>query len=849
MKNRKKLMLIAGFYLISFIVTFMLANHILNYDRIHPSKYQGDTSLIKLYVKSSGIRFNEMIGYAEEMDAAYLRTSLTPVSDSKNVTIQLEEPASGARQIYYALMDESNAKEIESGECPDIERVEGERQTQINFSSELQQGKEYCLNLTVLDDSGETYYYYTRVVYGTNFQMYDKIQFIMDFHNATFQKSATASIAEHLAYSSDASSNDFRTVSIYTDSDTVTWGDLDPEVVSDVDITILNLNSETAEIQLFYEIQARDDLGNDYNYSVTEFYDVASTGSTVSLIGYSRKMDEKLDDQSFYFNNSNLRLGIVDKDKTDVQVYGKEEPEEEENTSETGQPKQEEEYNTYISFVADGGLWVYNTRDNVLTKAFGFERKSQVSHRDQSYLNHGIKVLRTEENGDLYFAVYGYMYNGDGEGRFGIEVNKYNRADGTYSEILFIPYDKNFALLEQSIEKMAFVDEENRMYLYLEGNIYCFDLMMKKFELVLEGADSQDCAISDDGQSIVRSIRDTGGKIQCLEWKNLNTGETKEILNGSRQLHMIGFLGDNLVYGILKEGQDVMESVQIVDDDQNLLREYRVPDGGYITEAYITDDLLTIYSRTKDHQDRPEDYILYNESEIQEAEIFDVYQELRMRETWISTDTYGNDMPVVLFARGVETYSDTQMAFKAEGNIYDGFYVNINGKLEPCPDFAQAYKKAFDNDGKIVDSQGRIIVRPASRVSEKSLNGPGIGAVETDETAQQREVLQWLLTFEKKEGEPSLDGGGMLQNLQANFPDYHVVDLTGIGLDDALSMISEGSPLIVKNSEGTWCVAEGYSDNHIEIADSKDGTVVKYERDSAVNGIASSGNIIYSYYK
>ena len=38
-------------------------------------------------------------------------------------------------------------------------------------------------------------------------------------------------------------------------------------------------------------------------------------------------------------------------------------------------------------------------------------------------------------------------------------------------------------------------------------------------------------------------------------------------------------------------------------------------------------------------------------------------------------------------------------------------------------------------------------------------------------------------------------------------------------------------------------------DNHIEIADSKDGTVVKYERDSAVNGIASSGNIIYSYYK
>ena len=115
--------------------------------------------------------------------------------------------------------------------------------------------------------------------------------------------------------------------------------------------------------------------------------------------------------------------------------------------------------------------------------------------------------------------------------------------------------------------------------------------------------------------------------------------------------------------------------------------------------------------------------------------------------------------------------------------------------------------------------------------------------------AQQRAVLEWIFKYEKISGEPVLDSDDMLENLQTNLPDFHVVDMTGIALDDALTMISDGYPLIVVNSEGTWCVVEGYVNGYIVVADPKDGTVSGYERDSAVNGIASSGNVIYSYYK
>lgn len=852
MKIKKKVWFIAGFYLLSFIVTLVLANYMLNYDRIHPSKNQGETSLIKLNVKQNGIRINEMDAYTQEMDAAYLRLSVTPISDTKKITLQMYEPVSSVEKISYVLMDENNEVEIESGVCPDVQRVEGERQTEITFTSDLKEGKEYCLNLTVEDDGGQAYYYYTRVAYGTNFQVYDKLQFVLDFHNATFSKSATMSLAEYLSYSSNANSSDFRQVSIYSDSETVTWGDLAPEGISDVDATILNLDRQTAEIQLVYEIRATDNEGNDYNYTVKEYFDVSTTGSNLSLIGYSRTMEEKLDDRSFVFDNSMLRLGLVNKEELDVHVYGKEEPEEEE-TNETGAAVEteagEEEYNTYISFVADGSLWVYNTKDNVLTQAFGFERKNQTSYRDSSYLNHGVKVLRTEENGDLYFAVYGYMYNGDNEGRFGIQINQYNRVDGTYSEVLFIPYGKSFSMLEEGMQKMAFINEHGVMYFYLEDKIYRVDVITKEVGVALEDANNEDCVISEDGRTLVLSHRDESGQVSEIEWWNLETSESKTINANGRIIQMVGILGENLVYGAsdaaFPDGR--LGVLYVVDFHLNILKEYTVP-GGHVSYAEVNGNVVEIWRRNNDYSSLPVDYILYNDQAHVDYTT-DIWQELRMYETWLSTESYGNDMPLVLYARGVEAYRDTQIVFEMDNETDFGYYVSVDDTLTQCEEFKDAYQLAYETEGKILNHQGRLIMRPAVRDTSKGLNGPDMPMVGEENADQQKAVLEWLLTFEKQDGQPVMDTVSMYQNLQATFTDYEIVDLTGVPLNRALAMISNGMPLIVKNSEGTWCVAEGYGSGYIEIADPKDGTVVRYDSDSAIEGIASSGNVIYSYFR
>ena len=851
MKNKRKLGYIAVFYVLTFIVTFFVANYMFNYERTHPSKNLGDTTLIRLYVKNSNMKINKMDAYVDEMDASYLRLSVSPISEDKKLTLQMSEPVTSVRKITYQLMDDTNTELLEEGECPEILRVEGERQTEIVFRTNLQEGVEYCLNLIVEDDAGNTYYYYTRVVYGTNLKMYDKLKFVMDFHTASFSKAATTNLAEYLSYSSDSNSDDFRKVTIYTDSETVTWGELEPEVVSDVDLTVLHADNQTAQAQLVYEIMASDEEGNDYNYMVKEYYDVSTTGSTMNLIGYTRTMNEKLDEQSFYFNGGEMRMGLVDEAVIDLNVYGKEEPLEEETETETEEEteSQDEEYNTYISFVADGSLWVYNTKDNVLTQAFGFERKTQTSNRDSSYLNHGVKVLRTEDNGDLFFAVYGYMYNGDNEGRFGIQINKYDRVAGTYSEVLFIPYDKNFELLESGIQKMGFIDEASRFYIYLEGKVYQIDTVTKESNVLLEDADSRDCVISDDGKSVVITHRDSSSRVTEIEWANLDTGEVRKVQAGNQTLYMVGILSDNLVYGV--SNSDVqngrMDILYIVDFNLRKLKEYTVSNG-YISDAEVREgNVLQIWRRNSDHTDMESDYLIYNEPILHDIDTYNAYQELRMYETWMSTETVGNEVPIVLYARGIESYNETQMEFHPESERYMGYYVKYGSEMIKCDTFKEAYTFAYEHELNILNYQGRLLIRPVIRENQKNLNGPDIAYVGEDAMDQQREVLEWLLTFEKKDGEPVLDSTSMFENLRATFPEYEFVNLTGIPLNRALTMISHGYPLIVKNSEGTWCVADGYSSGYIEVADPKDGTIVRYNRDSVIEGIASSGNIIYSY--
>ncbi len=854
-KFSRKILLIISFYLVSFIAAFVISEYVFNHSRIHSSRQQGEAEMIRLYVKTGGMKINEMEGYAEKMDGTGVRTSITPVSDDQTITLLTDEEKAEVLEISYTLTDLSG-EIVEQGMCPAVTRIDGVRQTDISFQEALVENKEYCLDLTVKDSNGGIAWYYTRVISGSGLRSYNKLKFVSDFHDAIFESDAKTNITDFIEYSADSNSDDYRDVTEGTDSAVIAWGSLEPTIISDVSTTILNLDTQTAQIRMVYEIEVNAEEGSTYRYLVQEYYDVASTGSAESILGYRRTMEEVLGDNSFKIYNNRLRLGMTDTERLDLHVYGLQEPEETESAAENGgksqaEPDENIQYNTYISFVADGGLWVYNTNDNILTQAFGFEKNAQHSIRNASYLKHGIKTLRTEDNGDVYFAVYGYMYNGDGEGRFGIAVNHYDSADGTYEEILFIPYNRGFNALDRGLNEMGFINDEGELYISLEDKIYCFDIASRKYTVVLENANSEDCAISGDGMSVVTTHRDDNGDITSIEWRNLATDVTKTIKNEGKKLTLIGMLGAHLVYGVTDQDakDDRMKTIYILDAKLNIVKEYTV-DKDYISDAYVSGTLLTICRQTKDGEAKDNDYIVYNEEINQTVSIRNIEDEIRKNESWLVTDVADADEPVVLKARAIAVYRMTNVDFDAEGEQYTGYFA---GKIGSSPakyrTFAQAYMSAYNDGGVVFDADERMICRPTVRDKSIELGRTPISAAGEDEKGQERSALAWIMSYEKIGGEPDVSANTMIENMQQNLKGCKVVDMTGIHINQALSMVSQGTPLIVMNSRGNWCVVSGFGEGYIVVADANDGSVVGYETDSVIEGIASSGNVIYGYYK
>lgn len=116
------------------------------------------------------------------------------------------------------------------------------------------------------------------------------------------------------------------------------------------------------------------------------------------------------------------------------------------------------------------------------------------------------------------------------------EINRYNRADGTYSEMLFIPYHKNYNMLNRGIQEMAFIDDNDMLYLCLEDTLYRFDIVMKTSEIVMEQIGSESCSISEDGQSMATVQADESGRTHEILWTNLATGESPDPLTAERNV-------------------------------------------------------------------------------------------------------------------------------------------------------------------------------------------------------------------------------------------------------------------------------------------------------------------------
>ena len=258
-----------------------------------------------------GYEINPLYGYAASMDRAVVRESMTPIDESKTITLHISNSSSKFTELSYSIADKESKEIYDTGSVKGF--TPGTDEVKLIFSYALSTSTEYILDISGVMTDGREVHYYTRLKYyldDSNFEK--KMSFVNTFHKNSFKKSKMEDIARYLEKNEKTSNTTLAKVSITSSSDLVTWAGMTPNIISDEYITVTEYNMETACMQYNYFITANTNSGEE-TYHIKEFYRVRYAAGQNYLLNFERTMEAAFDPALANQSASQLKAGITNR--------------------------------------------------------------------------------------------------------------------------------------------------------------------------------------------------------------------------------------------------------------------------------------------------------------------------------------------------------------------------------------------------------------------------------------------------------------------------------------------------------------------------------------------------------
>lgn len=841
MSKVKKVFLIVLSYIIAFTAAVCVSGFIMNQGKVSGVIQNTGASLPVLYVRTGGSLMNEMHGYRANIDAGYYRDTLTPVGDSRTINFSLNEYDCSIVSGSYELYNDRYDTLIESGECTGMEKVNAMLQMQVVFESQLYSNREYCLRLILTDEDGQVFNYYTRVRYGSDLKTAEKLKFVLDFNEATFDKDSTSQLEPYLETSSSAGNSNYSVVTLYSSADAVTWGSMAPYRTSEVAIRLKEINTETAAFTLTYTIESSSGDMNTF-YNVTEYYRIRWTSTKIYLLDFERRMQEDISLTDISVEEGALRLGIGDASDITVENYGTE----------------EQQY-TYVA--VNNQLWLFDSTNRILTKVYAeSDERHNCSREDEL----GIRVIHADPaTGDLHFIVYGYMHDGNYEGREGVMIYRFSHEDVMLEELAFIPFEKGYQQLESGLAQLAYMNDSGQIYLLLEGKVYCIDASLGRIETAWTGLNSGNCSASENGILVLSDGgNDYGG--EQLRIIDLNTGREKKLEGGSRLITPLGFAGDDLIYGLIdpqlvsEDSSGVVQvpisEVHIVDGNLNEIKSYQKA-GSYVMRVTISEGNIALKlgkavknGSYTDYEDAGEDYIIRNSETGSNTVYLETRKDsIRGVQNWLKLDTSNSFVPITQTARYLDPGYDITKEYESSDSVELCYYVYTKGRLDgtfstvrEAIDYGRTYA------GTVMTSHKQVLWQRAGRAYIWDLDIDAIGQADAA-TSLNKVILEAITEFEDWEMPSAVDASQPLFAAMTEGLPVETIDLTGIELDDVLHFVYRDRLVAARISDNMYALITAYDNNYIQLADPEEGDIYWLSMSAAESLFEENGNVFYSY--
>lgn len=799
-------------------------------------------------VNYGGLQINRLHGYRDTMDVAQMKECITPLTAGRKMQLSIDTYGNRIGSLRFEVRSVDGSRLIENTEIGEYERSGDEIQASLGIKDLIENNQEYLFVLILTIGSGEEIRYYTRIINPEEYYVADKLEYIRDFSNKTFDKEAARDLTKYLESNAEGDNTTFGRVTIHSSFYQVTWGDLEVSRVSNPEITIKDLGTETGNFVMEYYVSMP--YGSETNYyRVKEYYRIRYTPDRIYLLDYERTMDQIFNEKGNVYANNKIMLGI---------------------TGEEPALKESDGGNAAV-FVSGNRLFSYNIVDNKLALLFGFYDGENMDARTL-YDGHKIKILNVDEGGNVIFLVYGYMNRGRHEGQTGISVYYYDSTVNTVEEMAYIPCSHSQDLLMKEVDQLSYINRNGKLYLMQEGQIYSVDIVNHGSEVVVENLTEENYKVSESNRMVVWQNHDkTAGNDAKTGYgelilMNLISGAQKAIRTGSgERIVPIGFMGEDLIYGIAREsdiqkdlaGNEIipMYLVRIENESSGVLMEYRQEDI-YVLSGTVEGNQI-ILKRLQKREDGvfteiADDQIMNAES-VQESmntievAAVDKYEKLTQiaLKSKIDVDSLLHLTPKEVLFEGGRSISLPEASDSLERYYVYGKY----GIETVCTNEGRAVKLADSISGIVTAQDGSYIWKKGNR----SLRNQ-IMAIQGEQMSEERDslsvCLDTILAYEgvvRNSQYMLRRGDSVLDILRESLEDACVLDLTGCTLDAVLYYVNRDIPVLAMMQDGSAVLIIGFNEKNTVVMNPETGSVYKVGMNDSAEWFEQNGNRFITY--
>lgn len=809
----KKFLRRAIILMVIFVLGVTGSAFLLNSETTDDRSDMNDPVLPEIMVDLGGNYANRMYGYAQPMQADFIRDSLTPLDATKKLTFVINPYDTKVNSLSYEIRTSDGSKVIENRKIKSLDKENSYLKASVEIGSDLRMNQEYSLQIS-LDTNKGTGYYYTRIISRSNLNADKYVKFVKSFYEKCMDKTAAEDLASYLEPETTGAATNFTDINIKSTFSEISWGNLKPQIYKSGIPVIKDINETTASLSLEYQMSAKDADGNTEIYDVTEFYRMRYTETRIMLLDFERSAQQVFEESSIHISDDGLLLGVRDKNVSYVM-------------NDTA---------GVLVFVQQGDLWSYSPDDGKLAQIFSFRKQQDGDFRD-SRTQHDIKIIRVDDNGDVDFVLYGYMNRGIREGYSGVCVYHYSNDQNVVEEKIFIPSTESYEFLKEDLGTLSYVSTDNQLFLLFAQKLYQINISEGTCQILEEGINREDFVVSETNAYAAWQLQEGegAGQIREIEFETLQTRQLAAA--EGQQICPLGFMNEDLIYGIIVNGDVVTDdnghetrgihTLRIEGFDGTAKKEYH-QDGLYITNVTVGSTLVEFELSAKSGNTfvpQKKDTIMNNKKAATNQVSVELVSNSRTgtQVRLAFEDEPETDEPLVVYAK-MRSMEDHQVVLDKQVSQDEIYYVYAKGGLDSTYyDPAQAVMRADEQTGVVLNGAQQYVWERGNKKTKLTLNLEDVP-----------EIMR-TGSLDKQALQDGLGDAGT------------IIDLSGCTLDGVLYEISAQRPVIAKTGANSSVVIIGYDEYNTWLYDPATGETYPYGMNDSTALFEAAGNIFISY--